>query len=338
MLRLGLEPFELKHFNFKTLIVHSETLKNNPLNDNPIRNNPILYPKDIQTDTPVVFMLSGFGSDAWKNFSFGGFEDNLAQQIDQWTGENLVPPAVYIFVNAWTKWGGSQFINSLGAGHYEDYILKDLVKTFKIACPEVAQSKNWIVMGGSSGGYGALNLGSKYPEVFPRIVALAPDSFFTVSLLAEIYKYLPYLVDFSGLNGFTKAYTSGQVKLPDAILFGLLNLVAMTTCYAPQDSKGQLQFPIDQFGFVDANVWSKWLEHDPLQFLPKREKQLKKLTSIHIYTGDKDEYGLQYGSRQMHELFNTMNLKCSYSELKGTHRSIKNFRQQALVDVLGSLQ
>jgi enterochelin esterase family protein len=334
----GLEPFELKSFNFKTLIVNSKALAQNPLADPTARRQFILSPKNLRADTPVVFCLSGYGSDAWKNFSFAGFDSNLAQDLDLWTQEKQIPEALYIFVNSWTKWGGSQFINSVGSGRYEDYIIQDLIPEFQKDFPEVADTKNWVVMGGSSGGYGALSLGSKYPDLFPYVVALAPDSLFDVSLLPEIYKYLPYIQEHGGIKSFIKAYEQGLIKVNHDILFGLLNLIAMTHSYALQNTKGDLQFPITLDGELDVQIWQSWLRHDPVQFLSARSDNLKKLKALKIFTGDKDEYGLQFGSRQIYKSLKAKSVNIEYTELHGTHRSLKHFRNPALISVFQAIK
>lgn len=334
----GLEPFELKSFNFKTLIVNSKALIGNPLGDPTTRRQFILSPKNLNADTPVVFCLSGYGSDAWKNFSFAGFDSNLAQDLDMWTVQKLIPEALYVFVNAWTKWGGSQFINSVGSGRYEDYLIQDLIPEFKKYFPEVATTKNWVVMGGSSGGYGALSLGSKYPDLFPFVVALAPDSLFDVSLKPEIYKYLPYISEYGGLKNFIKAFDQGLVKVSHDILFGLLNFVATTHCYAPQNAQGELQFPMTLEGQWDEQIWHNWLCHDPVKFLIANLDNLKKLKALKIYTGDKDEYGLQFGSRQIYKSIKANSINIDYTELSGTHRSLKHFRNPALVSIFQAIK
>lgn len=333
----GLHPFQLKSFFLKTLSFKSQSLLNNPLNDPADRFVPVLVPKDLNSKTPIIFYLSGFASDGWKNMSFNRFEQNTAQQIDQWTTDRTLPQAVYVFVSAWTKWGGSQFINSVGCGSYQDYIIKDLVVEFKRHFPDSSVNKNWIIMGGSSGGYGALYLSSKFPEVFKHVIAIAPDSLFDVSLLPELYKYLPYLDEFGGLKNFIKALDEGDVKYPDHILFGLRNIIAMTLCYAPVDSDMNFKMPIDKSGKVIVDVWSEWLKYDPIRFLSLRKKSLAQLNSIRLYAGNKDEYGLQYGARQIHKLLNSLGINSEYFEKSGTHRDINKFRLQALSGVLKNI-
>ncbi len=333
----GLFPFNLNCYDLKTLSFKSKSLENNPLNDPVYRAVPILVPKYISADTPVVFYLSGFASDGWKNTSFNRFENNTVQDIDHWTSEEIIPSATYIFVSAWTKWGGSQFINSKGMGNYEDYLVHDLASEVKLSFPEIQENENWIVMGGSSGGYGALHLGSKYPRLFNHVIAIAPDSLFEISLLPEIYKYLPYLNEHGGFDKFILNFTHENMKYSDHILFGLKNIVAMTLCYATKDSNNNFKIPIDKDGKIIESIWQEWVQHDPVNFLKQRTETAIQLKSVCIYAGDKDEHSLQYGSKQIYQILKSAGANVTYSEHPGTHRSINQFRLPALSDVLKSL-
>lgn len=343
MLIDGLVPFDLKKFKIQSLKINSQFLKSNPLGDSNLRYQNLLVPKELNISTPVVFMLSGFASDGYKNFSFNRFETNTVQQIDQWTSEGLIQPALYVFVNAWTKWGGSQFINSEGAGLYEDYIIQEIVPEVMNHFECSKESSNWYLFGGSSGGYGALHLGTKYPDLFSNIIALAPDSFFESSLLPEVYKYLPYIKEIGGVEAFKKNYEQGLIKWPGDIFFGVMNLIAMASCYAPiknfstnpianefSNSQIKYQFPINDLGFIESEIWSRWLQHDPIYFLPERKNQIKELKSINLFTGNKDEHALQYGSRQIESILKSMSANIKYTELNGTHRSLSQFFKQAL--------
>ena len=51
-------------------------------------------------------------------------------------------------------------------GLYEDFIMQDLLPAIKKELPVSVKKKNWCLHGGSSGGYGALFLGSKFTGEF----------------------------------------------------------------------------------------------------------------------------------------------------------------------------
>lgn len=182
-LQSGLHVFQLKNFNLETLTIKSQALKGNPWNDSVVRHNPVLAPKSKppRDGYPVVLVLAGFTGNGPKYFGLRTFEANFPQELDQCVSENRAPLALYVFVDAMTFWGGSQFLNSDGMGRYEDYVVKELCQAISEKYPAEQLGKRWCVMGGSSGGYGALHLASKYPEKFSTMAAVAPDSFFDES-------------------------------------------------------------------------------------------------------------------------------------------------------------
>lgn len=327
-----LSPFELNNYNIKTCVVESLVLKDNPLGDPVKRFNPVLEPKNYEGVLPVLFILAGYSGDGAKYFSFKSFESNFIQQIDQQTSLGQAPKAIYVFVNAWTLWGGSQFINSQGAGKYEDYIISELVSTIKDGFDVSPYADDWTVFGGSSGGYGALHLGTKYPDVFKNIISLAPDSFFDISLLPEIYHALPYIKSMGGIQNIKGLFKKDELKIPSHIMHKVFNVIAMASCYAPVKDNEYI-FPIDESGELDLKIWETWLQNDPLYFLRQRKESSIKLNPIYLAVGDKDEYGLQYGARKIKKIFESQAVKVNYTEFKGTHRDLSKYRTEALKQV-----
>ncbi|MEO0335345.1 MAG: alpha/beta hydrolase-fold protein [Pseudomonadota bacterium] len=322
----------MKSFSVATLHVDSEALKGNPLGDPHVRKNPMLLPKG---DTPkggwpIVFVLSGFAGNGTKAFNEKGFEQNYPQEIDDLASRGKAPLAVYIFVDAWTKWGGSQFINSNSVGSYEDYIACDLVAGVKDYVEASDKPENWIVVGGSSGGYGALHLGSRYPNVFGRVAAIAPDSFFEASLLPDIYKALPVIHKMGGLQEVKSSLEEGKL-LNSRSGFSVLNAIAMCRCYLPMDNKEGFEFPVD----IDTGVrieerWQRLKEQDPVVFLHQRKDKVEKLKAIYVDVGLFDQYNLQFGGRQIRQCLRPMGVDLTYTEFEGSHNDLGKRRPQML--------
>lgn len=307
-----LSAYDIRNFHLETLIIKSQALKNNPLRDSPVRRNPILVPKQAKAPLPVVFVLSGLTGNGPDSFSPRFSEFNTIQNLDRAIGAKRAPTALYVFIDAMTSWGGSQFLNSL-QGHYEDYLIQELVPAIQEKYDVSPLAKHWCVTGGSSGGYGALHLGSKYPDIFGVVAALAPDCFFEASLLPEIYKSLHDWVEFGGSRGLLKELRSGRLRR-NKNFHSLVNAVGMSLCY------GGGQLPIDSFtGALKPAVWKKWREHDPLIFLPKRSKNLKRLKSLYIDVGNRDQFDLHLGCRQLHLWLKSKKIKHHYNEFDGTH-------------------
>lgn len=308
----------LGQFNSFSLKLESESLKANPLGDPFLRHNPCLVPNK-EGEYDCVYVLSGFTGDGIKKFNFKSFEQNLPQKINEWTEAGAVRPHIYLFVNAWTLWGGSQFINSLGCGLYEDYITNDLTKSLNQVLPENYEIKDRAVLGGSSGGYGALHLCSKHSEHFQHCLAIAPDCDFEISLKNDIYHAL-YLADrYQGVGGVLEALKNKTIKTGSRDFHKMINPLAMAACYSDIDSSGAPILPISQSGVLNEVLWQKWLEKDPLHFLPKRNAGLKQLKTLSLAVGDKDQFLLQFGLRKIVSHLAAQKIEHSYEEFDGNH-------------------
>src|SRR5690606_34265887 len=128
---------------------------------------------------------------------------------------------------------GCQFMNSQGFGRYGDYIAHELVEALTNDLPISPDPQKWILLGGSSGGYGALSLLKNYPTQFKKAFSLSPDSFFEVSLLPEIYKALPYIQSSGGCKNILSQFKKKELRLPGSLQFMIFNVVAMAHAYAP---------------------------------------------------------------------------------------------------------
>jgi len=122
---------------------------------------------------------------------------------------------------------GSFYTNSVLYGNYEDYIINDLVQyidaTYRTICEKTKRS----IMGHSMGGFGAMKLMIKHPDVFvaaashsgPLDLNLLPDGI--PDLLAENGGSGPYDPDaglFSGyMYSMAGAFTPNLSNSPEPV-------------------------------------------------------------------------------------------------------------------------
>lgn len=321
-LQENLNLFQFSNLDIKTLVVESKYLKGNPLGDSTKRSNPILCPKNIPLPLPVVFILAGFTGNGGKYFNQQSFKEGSVEILANAITKKQAPKAIYVFVDALTFWGGSQFINSKGSGKYEDYIIKELVSAVSETFQTRKEAQFWAVTGGSSGGYGAIHLASKYPHVFGNCAAIAPDCFFNLSLLPEIYSAWPYIQKWGGVIGVKKALKDGKIWGRKEA-HNIINAIGMGICYSPK-GKEDVHWPINDYGELNTKVWQKWLKHDPLVFLQKRKNQLNNLKNVYLDVGAFDQFHLQYGSRQLLKIFKKNHIHVTYSEFQGNHFDISD--------------
>ena len=149
----------------------SKVLRDNPLNDPHIRKLAVWLPPQYDGGTtrgrgkrfPVLYDLVGFtGSGlshvAWKNFS-----ENVPERVARLIHEKRMPPAIMVFPDCFTALGGNQYVNSPAIGNYADYLTKEIVPFVDREFRTLASRDHRGCFGKSSGGYGAIVHGMKYP-------------------------------------------------------------------------------------------------------------------------------------------------------------------------------
>lgn len=314
--------YEVQHFQIETLKIESAALKNNPLKDPATRFNPLLLPRH-EGPWPVIMVLGGFTGNSPFYFNPKFNEQNAVQVIDQAVERGEAPEALYVFVDALTSWGGSQFLNSAATGNYEDYIIQEIIPALKEHFPVSHNAQDWCVMGGSSGGYGALHLGSKYPEIFSYVAAIAPDCFFEASLLPELYHAHSFWEKYkeSATRALEELRNKKLMKAKN--WHSVVNAFGMASCYSAKGVGVEFNWPLDiRTAEKIPALWEQWLKHDPVHFLPKRLSHLKKLSGIYLDVGSKDNFHLQYGSRQISKFLSESGIAHEYVEFDGNHFDI----------------
>lgn len=330
MLAENIDLYSLQNFSTKTLKIQSEILKDNPLGDPTSRRNPCLIPIEKGAYKAVLY-LSGFSGNGAKSFNFRSFERNLIQEIDRWTSAETIKPHCYLFLDAWTFWGGSQFINSVGCGNYESYILEEVVSQFEESLKaEGYEISEWAVLGGSSGGYGALHLCSRFPKKFKHCLAIAPDSDFELSLRPEIHHALPFIESWGGIAKIAEDLKSGELSPSKRHFHTVMNVIGMAACYSKISDEGQPVIPLSKEGDFNEELWSEWLKKDPLHFLADRTKNLNALKTLFLSVGEFDQFLLQFGARKIRKLLQENKIDFTYEEFQGNHFDLGKRRKKAL--------
>jgi hypothetical protein len=99
--------------------LESDALRGNRLGD-PHRRPLWVYvpPGAGETPLPAIYLIQGHTGqlDMWRNRS--AFRPNVLELVDALFADEGCPPALVVFVDAWTSYGGSQFLDSPGVGNY----------------------------------------------------------------------------------------------------------------------------------------------------------------------------------------------------------------------------
>ncbi|MBE7557776.1 esterase family protein [bacterium] len=142
---------------------------------------------------PVVYFLDGLHSRPERWFRWGGME--IAERLLE--SSTAVPFAVVV-----ADADNSFYVNMAGGrGNYEDYFIKEVIPTLEQRFPIRADRDGRALSGTSMGGYGAIKLGLKYPELFGSVSA------HSAMLLPVPLEQIPESYKNSwGWRGFTLAF------------------------------------------------------------------------------------------------------------------------------------
>src|SRR5919199_4180905 len=175
---------------FDEHVVESELLRGTPLGA-PHRRPlwvyvPPGYDDDADRRYPSIYVLQGLGGqlDMWRNRAT--FRLNYPELLDRlFAADDAPPPALVVFVDAWTSLGGSQFLDSPGAGRYLSYLCDEIVPWVDERYRTLGERERRGVAGKSSGGYGAMVAPMLRPDRFGGLATHAGDALFEGCFLPE---------------------------------------------------------------------------------------------------------------------------------------------------------
>lgn len=324
---------------FEQLTVESEILAGNPLGD-PARRPIYVYTPPGSHDTlPSIYLIQGMTGqlDMWLNRN--AFEPTIVERVDEMFAEEVAPGLV-VFVDAWTSYGGSQFINSSATGRYMDYLCDEVVPFIDQRYPTAADRDHRGIAGKSSGGYGAMVVPMLRPDVFGAFASHAGDALFEACYLKDFPVTARALRDH--YQGSFDVFFEKMRSAP-ALDYGkhgaALNTYAMAACYSPDPSNpgmARLPFEIDTGKLIDE-VWAEWLEWDPVRMAPKYSDALRSMKRIYLDAGRSDEYFLDLGAQAFAKELDALEVPYSLELFEGRHGGISYRYPGAIATLIEAL-
>jgi hypothetical protein len=292
------------HGTLDRLVVESELLAGNPLGDPTRRPLYVYRPPGVERDhprpLPSVYVIQGYTGqlDMW--FRRDPFEPTVIERVDAMFASGACPDAVVVFADAWTSYGGSQFVNSAATGQYQDYLCDEIVPFVDAHYPTLADRDHRGLNGKSSGGYGAMIVPMMRPDVFGALASHAGDALFEACYLVEFRTVARELRDhFDGSYDvfFERLRAADHM---DWDRFGApLETYGYSACYSPDPArpgKALLPFDVGTGRLVD-DVWEQWLRMDPVRMAPAHADALRSMRRVYLDAGRSDEYYLDIGAQ-----------------------------------------
>jgi Putative esterase len=283
----------------RTTIV-SDLLRDNPLGDPYERPLWVYLPPGYDDDPavryPAVYVLQGYTGHVamWGNRT--AFRKPFIETADAVFASGEAPGCIVVYVDAWTAYGGSQFVDSPGTGRYHSYLCEEVVPFVDARYRTLADRESRGVSGKSSGGFGAMITPMLRPDLFGALASHAGDSLYELCYIPDFGKATRFLrnwghdiqrwwADFRSRVAFTKE--------GDGTLVMMLGVAA---CFsAGPDATPELPFD-PRSGELRPPVWQRWLDWDPVRMVDRYADALRSLRAVWVDAGTRDDWFLDLGA------------------------------------------
>jgi len=303
--------------------VHGVSLEKNITGDSPDRSVfiylPPGYDKFPNKKYPVVYLLHGIGDTnevwirEWRKDTAG--YGTIPALMDKGIAEGRFGEMIVVMPDERTKAFGSFYVNSAATGNWADFTAKDLVGFVDGKYRTLADAKSRGIAGHSMGGYGAITLGMKHPEVFSVVYGMNP----------AIMGWAKDLTVDNPAFAFALA-----AKTPDDLVKGgVYSIATLTVAQAFSPNPNRAPFYAD-FPFENSNgklrpiepAFSRWEENFPVKMVQKYRTNLLKLRGLRFDSGYEDEYlFIPANSRALSAELTGNGIEHIFEEYNGDHRN-----------------
>lgn len=310
----GAKPVTVEHIK-----VHSAALEGNLEGESADRDVFVFLPPSYNKDThrryPVVYALHGYsiGAEQWTH------EIHVPQTIEGAFAQGA-REIIVVLPDSKTAYGGSMYSSSITTGDFEKFIAHDLVAYIDAHYRSLPDRLSRGLVGHSMGGYGAVRIGMKHPEIFGSLYIMSP------CCMSPRPAGLPQGMDAQKAADAEKKFeeTVAGLKSPaDAAslpYFPTRVQLATSAAWSPDPKNPPLYFDLPmKNGVPQPAVLAKWAANAPLAFIDQYIDNLRQYHAIAEDVGDQD--GLRFDTEKLHDILDDYGVANSFDLYHGTHTS-----------------
>jgi enterochelin esterase-like enzyme len=308
----GASPVTVQHIKIHAVSLEGN-LEGEAVDRDVIVFLPPSYFKDKQQRYPVVYALHGYsiGAEQWTH------EIHVPQTIEGAFAKGA-KQMIVVLPDSKTVYGGSMYSRSQTTGDFEQFIAHDVVSYIDAHYRTIPNRESRGLVGHSMGGYGALRIGMKYPNVFGALYVMSP-------CCLSVHRPDP---DSPQEKAFLNA-VAGMKSPADTAGFSFFWKAQLASAAAwspdPKNPPLYLDLPVKD-GKVQPDVLAKWEANSPLAFIDQYIDNLRKYSAIAMDVGDED--GLRFDTIKVHQILDNYGVANSFEIYHGTHTSAVALRFQ----------
>ncbi|HEY0802246.1 MAG TPA: alpha/beta hydrolase-fold protein, partial [Steroidobacteraceae bacterium] len=318
---------------------HFKSLEGNLLDDSPDRSFAVYLPPSYQKEKkkryPVVYLLHGYGLtfETWTaEPQLTGREikvANVPRIADKVVSSGSVREMIIVMADGMNKLGGAFYTNSATTGNWEDSITQDLVGYIDRKYRTLARPASRGIAGHSMGGYGAVKLAMKHPEIFGAVYAMSAcclefDRAWTPA--SPAWGKALSIMNMDDFVALQKIVAEGDRKDPNwFIAFIAKGSVAVAAAFSPNPERPPFfgDFPIEQRGdtlVAAERPKAAWVANLPVPMLGQYRSNLARLRGIGFDVGKQDfNPDLIVQAHDLDAALTVNGIRHEFEEYMGTH-------------------
>jgi enterochelin esterase-like enzyme len=297
--------------------IHSVALEGNLVGDSPSRNVSIYLPpgydEQLKKRYPVVYLLHGFNGNAGNRRWFGQDSIFNSTTINKLISSGMVEPMIIVMPDGSNKFGGSMYTNSITTGNWEDFIVYDLTKFIDTKYRSIPKPESRGIAGHSMGGYGAIKIAMKHPDIFLAVYGSSP-----CCLTENRVDYAKSIVD--GTLSIKHWEDINKAKFHPRVL------LATSAAWSPNPVKppffADLPFDaIDDTISINEQAKARRLANIPAWMADQYRTNLQQLHAIAFDAGTKEAGNILDSSQYFADMLKRMKVQYSFEVFEGGHNN-----------------
>lgn len=269
----------------RILSMRAAALEGNLFGESAEQDIAVYLPPGYDTSTaryPVLYLLHGIG---------GGFTDwtkhwDLKGAMDAAIRAGT-PPFLVVMPNGANRLGGGFYMDSPVSGNWETYLTRELVPRIDRELRTLTTSASRGVAGHSMGGFGALRLAMRHPDLFGSVYAMSPCCLDVTDDISYGNPEWKKAIAFRTPEDLGKAAAAGD--------FYPIAMIAMAAVLSPNPQKPPFfsDLPVRHVRgelLPDEEVYERWRAALPLAQIAAHRANLLRLRAIAIDYGTSDQF------------------------------------------------
>jgi enterochelin esterase-like enzyme len=285
--------------------LHGRSLEGNLEGDSPKRDVAVYLPPSYRSNGtqryPVVYLLHGFTDKVDNWWGVNKHFVNVPAVIDRAVAAG-VREMIVVMPDAFTRYQGSMYSNSATTGNWEEFVSKELVGFIDSKYRTIASPEGRGLAGHSMGGYGALRIGMKYPEVYSSLYLMSP------CCLAP--------------SGGSPNPRAEAIKDPAEVAnadFGTKAVFASAAAWSPNPNNPPLFVDLPfHGGNIRPEIVSKWHANAPLAMIDQYVFNLRKYKALAVDVG-KNDRSIAATVVTLHNVLDRYKIEHAYEVYDGDH-------------------